>query len=124
MDTPLGGREVRNGTVARNLLLLTVSVNEEHFRSMLRHLRLARCAEQLLARAVEGDVARVGGVAAVARPAAFDGDDGADLQRVPRPSEPDETGRAAELPAPVGDLAGFVHDVDVEPRVWIGPLDL
>src|SRR5215831_2421566 len=77
--------------------------------SSLRVLGLARGAEQLLARRGQRDASRIGGVAAVARAAAFKRDGGAYLQQVPRPPETEETRRAAEFPCPVHRLAGVVH---------------
>src|SRR5258705_1612141 len=55
-------------------------------------LSLTRGPKELLAGAVEGDAACVGGAAAVTRSAAFDGDDLSDFQCVARPSEPDKAG--------------------------------
>src|SRR5262245_18718844 len=80
--------------------------------------------EQSLAGALEGDGLRVGDGRSILGAAPLDGDDVAGLHRVARPAFPDERVRPTELERPVRGLAGGVLDVDVEPAVRIGPLDL
>src|SRR5438128_16434 len=92
--------------------------------SLMWCLIAARAGEQPLAGRRENDDLPVADERAVLRLAALDGDGVADLQRVAGPAEARERVRAADLDAPVRDLAGRVGHVDVEVGVRVRPLDL
>src|SRR5438094_3270901 len=90
---------------------------------LLVALTFARSGAKLLA--VLEDISRVCEIAAVSGARPFDRHLIADLQCIPRPTEPLESAWRSHFERPVREGAGrLVLDVDIEVRMGILPLDL
>src|SRR5882762_2755368 len=87
-------------------------------------LSLTRGCKQPLPRALQSHDPGVGTGGSVLGSARFHGDDLTNFHGIPGPASPHEPIWTAQFQSPSRDLASLVGDVDVKPRVWIGPLEL